>query len=116
MQTIKRLFQQPFCRYSLLACFLLLGVQGVFLALKWQNLPPRVPLFYSLPWGDQQLAQKPYLFLLPGATLAALVINIVLAILFLDREVLLSQILLWSSCLLALIATIGLVHIVLLIT
>jgi len=49
--------------------FLLLGLASCFLALlgigvAWRFLPPEVPLFYSNPWGKEQLA-PPYLLLLP---------------------------------------------------
>lgn len=37
---------------------------GGFVLLFWQNLPPQVPLFYSRPWGEEQLGQ-PHLLALP---------------------------------------------------
>lgn len=41
--------------------FALLGfsVVGVF----WAEVPPQVPLFYSKPWGQEQLAKPGWLFL-----------------------------------------------------
>lgn len=45
----------------------------------WKKLPPEVPLFYSRPWGEEQLG-NPLMLLLPGA-LAALfwIINLAFA-------------------------------------
>ncbi len=41
-----------------------------------KHLPPQVPLFYSRPWGDEQLANTVYLILPAGiAALLALVIT-----------------------------------------
>jgi len=36
-------------------------IMGAILAWIWQALPPKIPLFYSLPWGEEQLADKVYL-------------------------------------------------------
>lgn len=41
------------------------------LAIFYKNLPPLVPLFYTLSWGDDQIVAKPWLFLLPGLTIVA---------------------------------------------
>ncbi len=29
-----------------------------FFAINYRNLPPQIPLFYSLPWGESQLIPK----------------------------------------------------------
>ena len=41
----------------------------------WRKLPPEVPLFYSRPWGKEQLANPWFLFLIPGLTLVIFLIN-----------------------------------------
>lgn len=38
-------------------------------------LPEQVPLFYSRPWGKEQLTNKYYLSLVPGISLVVLAIN-----------------------------------------
>jgi hypothetical protein len=43
--------------------------------LFWKKLPPEVPLFYSRPWGKEQLASPWFLFLLPGLTLVIFLVN-----------------------------------------
>jgi hypothetical protein len=40
----------------------------------WKKLPPEVPLFYSRPWGKEQLVNPRFLFLLPGLTLVIFLI------------------------------------------
>ena len=42
---------------------------GVWLVFR-TSLPPQVPLFYSLPWGEGQLVQPSQLLLLPGIGLS----------------------------------------------
>lgn len=51
----------------------------VFIAVFAKFLPPRLPLFYSLPWGEQQLVNHSQLFILPAiitlVTLGNLIIS-----------------------------------------
>ncbi len=42
---------------------------GVWLAIN-NNLPPQIPLFYSRPWGEEQLSPKWGLFIPLAATVA----------------------------------------------
>lgn len=37
----------------------------IFLTIFYPHLPPQIPLFYSKPWGEDQLAEKWMIFLLP---------------------------------------------------
>ena len=46
-----------------------------FLTLKFSVLPDQVPLFYSCPWGEDQLTAKPFLFLIPTSSLAVFLLN-----------------------------------------
>lgn len=41
----------------------------------FQSLPPKLPLFYSLSWGDNQLVSKQQLFLLPIVLSVIILIN-----------------------------------------
>lgn len=45
-----------------------------FLALS-SKLPPRLPLFYSLPWGEAQLVQKEQILILPAIIIAITLLN-----------------------------------------
>lgn len=42
----------------------------------WTRLPDEVPLFFSRPWGESRLANKPWLFMLPGLSLMVVVVNL----------------------------------------
>jgi len=33
--------------------------------IRFSSLPPQIPLFYSLPWGEDQLADNWMIFILP---------------------------------------------------
>ena len=49
------------------------------IAITMGNLPQKVPLFYSLPWGEAQLVSKPQLFLLPLLILLVGLVNLVMS-------------------------------------
>lgn len=47
---------------------LLLGADAVMVLLfllKFRTMPPQIPLFYSRPWGESQLADYWSIFILP---------------------------------------------------
>ena len=52
-----------------------LTLEVVTFIVAYNNLPPVVPLFYSRPWGESQLAKTYLLFLLPFLTLLFILIN-----------------------------------------
>ncbi|MBI4028972.1 MAG: hypothetical protein HY376_01280 [Candidatus Blackburnbacteria bacterium] len=56
--------KEPLLRRLLLASLLSIALSGILLAIVYQHLPPQVPLFYSHPWGREQLV-PPYLLPLP---------------------------------------------------
>lgn len=40
-------------------------LMGITFTLKLNTLPPQIPLFYSRPWGESQLADTWMIFLIP---------------------------------------------------
>lgn len=81
----------------LVAAFFWLSGLSVLIFLSFR-LPPQVPLFYSQPWGEEQLASAGLLFLLPAVAFLILLINF-LASVFLAEEKLILRILAVSSAL-----------------
>jgi hypothetical protein len=57
--------------------FVFLAFLGVILAFSF--LPVKIPLFYSLPWGEEQLVNKQLFFILPGLMLVFSLLNFILA-------------------------------------
>ena len=52
----------------------------------YKHLPPQIPLFYSRPWGEEQLADTVFLWLPPGlALMTALIISLAVKKLIADR-------------------------------
>lgn len=59
---------------------LLLGFLITLFVLIFSNfLPAKVPLFYSLPWGDNQLASKEQLLILPATIVLIALFNLVIS-------------------------------------
>ncbi len=49
------------------------------LSFSLARLPQQVPLFYSLPWGESQLADAGWLWFLPALEFLILILNLILA-------------------------------------
>ncbi len=82
---------------ALVLTLIIILVQIVLIVLYFSQLPPSVPLYYSRPWGQAQLAEAIYLFLLPSLSLIIFVINSLLASLFVDHKEFYSHCLIWVS-------------------
>lgn len=67
--------------WSTVISFASLILTLVAIAITWQLLPPVIPFFYSLPWGEEQLAPAFSLFLLPGGGLLLYFLNAAVALL-----------------------------------
>jgi hypothetical protein len=100
-----------------LANFLLIFGEAVLIFLKFNILPVQVPLFYSLPWGDEQLVPKVWLFLIPLLSLALALTHFFWSK-FLQKkgDTFLPFVLLGNSLLFTLLGALTLVKIIFLIT
>jgi len=86
------------------------------IALKWRALPPQIPLFYSRPWGEDQLAGKEMIFLIPVASFGISLINEILARVFLKKlDLFFEKISFYSSFLVSILACISLLKIIFLV-
>ena len=50
---------------SMKLSIVLIVIQSMAVGISWKKLPPMVPLWYSLPWGDEQLAAPFWRIILP---------------------------------------------------
>lgn len=100
-------------------CFKLTGLlilsQFVVLVLLFGKLPQHVPLFYSLPWGEAQLAPAVYLVIFPGISLITLITNIGLSLAVPLKEVFLWRLLAVGSLFASALACLGLIKIIFLV-
>lgn len=104
------LWQDNLSRYSFLATFFL-GISTLsLLAVFWNKLPPEVPLLFSHPWGEEQLAPSSNLVLIPASIFAIMFLNLFLGSLFFNEK-LAFRILLVGSSLYALLQILALIKI-----
>lgn len=83
---------------------------------RWGKLPPLVPLWYSRPWGTDQLAQPIWLFILPLGSLLLYFINLAVCVYFVAEYLIFSQVLFLSSFIITLLSLITLIKIIFLVT
>lgn len=81
----------------------------------WRKLPPQIPLYYSSPWGEEQLAQTFFILILPLSSLAFGLVNLFLAVFFFDKQPLASKILSLAAVVYVLLSSLALVKIIFLV-
>lgn len=96
-------------------CFFFLIFSFSLFLFTLKKLPPRVPLFYSLPWGEEQLAPTIALFFLPLGMFLITVLNFFFIMAFLNKYSLAAKILTWITVSLIFLTTITLIKIIFLI-
>jgi len=119
LKTIKKqvdtLTTDPITKLGLRVGLVAIGMGLVSLALGWRKLPPEVPLFYSRPYGESQLASAWWLWLLPGLSLVMELIAMRVAGTMIEEDKLLAQILIWSAGLVGAMGLISLLKIIFLV-
>lgn len=76
---MNKITTDKFLTFPLLFSALIIIGLTVGLYILFPELPPQMPLYYSLPWGNSQLVPKLQFFLIPGLIILLTVINFVLA-------------------------------------
>lgn len=76
-------------------------------------LPSKLPLFYSLPWGEGQLATHQQLLIIPASIVLITPLNLIISWQLHPSQSFLKKVLLISSAIASLILTISLIKIIL---
>lgn len=104
-ERFRNLFGDKACRTLLiLTAGGILG-QVLFLSVAFRELPPKMPLFYSLHWGEGQLAPTFNLFLIPFLTALFLLINAALSLFVFAADLFWKRILSFTSLVLGMLTT-----------
>lgn len=98
--------------------FVLLTFIGsvVIILVRWQSLPPLVPLWYSRPWGADQLAHPVWLFILPLGSILWYLTNMILAVYVTSEYLIFTQTLFLTSLVASFLSFITLIKILFIIT
>lgn len=83
----------------------------MFILIFFRHLPPKLPLFYSLPWGDEQLANHQQFLIIPASIALIALLNLIISWQLHPSQVFFKKILLTSSLLNSFILTITFVKI-----
>lgn len=89
----------------------LVAIQILVLFSAWRFLPSKLPLFYSRPWGEEQLTTTAGLWLIPGLSLAIFLVNLICSSLA-REENLVKQILSSSGLIFSFLGLISLIQII----
>lgn len=88
-------------------------ILGVAILFGMRSLPPRLPLFYSLPWGDEQLATHQEFLLIPAGIIAVTLLNCVISAQLHPSQSFFKRILLFSPLVVSFLLTVTFVKIIL---
>jgi hypothetical protein len=82
-----------------------------FLLWHWTMLPPMVPIWYSRPWGVDQLASPYYLWVLPISSLVLYFTNFLIAVYVAREHLIFIQMIYLSSLIVSLLSFFALIKI-----
>jgi hypothetical protein len=63
--------------YSIVFSLVTVILTLLIYALNYQSLPPQIPLFYSLAWGDNQLVSLSQFIILPSVMILIILLNLI---------------------------------------
>lgn len=115
-QEIDQLSTDPIAKTGLRLGFLGLGLGLLILAAAWAKLPPEIPLLYSRPYGQDQLIGRWQVWLLPAIGILIEVVAVRSASALIDKDQLLTHILVWAAAVINLMILITVIATVFLIT
>lgn len=102
----KTISSDKILRFGMLFSLCLILLSLLYSGLMYNSLPPVLPLYNQMPWGEDRLGVKLELFILPGLALAVLLLNSLLAYILYDRMPLVSRALAITCFLVSLIISI----------
>lgn len=79
--------------------FILLALTFLYIAINYSKLPPLLPVFNQLPWGQERLSITAGIFIPPLLALTIFLINIFLAAFSYNKSPLLARLLAVTTCL-----------------
>lgn len=96
-EKFKLMISDQFVRISLLLSVLFIVPLITIILITYKNLPPLIPFFNSMPWGEERLAPSGIAFFLPLLLIIFVTGNILQAIFTYKKYVLIARIVLFNS-------------------
>jgi hypothetical protein len=104
---------EPVVSWALVVSGFCLIIQWLLVGFFIWQLPPEIPLWYSLPAGKVQLATREWFLLLPAISLGAFFVNIILTRLGLFMVKVYVPLIMWLTALMLFMVTVAMGHIIL---
>lgn len=95
-ENFKLLISDQFVRISLVLSLIFIIPLMTIIILSYAGLPPLVPFFNSMPWGEERLALSTFVIVLPLILFTVFTGNIIQAVSFYSKYVLVSRIVLFN--------------------
>lgn len=103
-EKFKLILKDQFVRISLLLCVLFLVPLIIIIFTTIGSLPPLIPFYNSMPWGEERLAYSNITILLPILLIGVFVGNLLQATFSYSKYVLVARIVLFNSFLFLLLS------------
>lgn len=107
-----KLKQDPIFIWSAIVSLVGIGLTLILLFIIWSKLPPVVPFFYSLPWGEEQLTPLITLIVVLIGAIFLYLFNFGLAFLLYHFSVFYSRLLLVAACITCLLTSVTVINII----
>lgn len=112
-ETAETLVPDKLGRTSYLIALMLIVVMLGLITVLLAKIPPSVPLYFTLPWGEARLAPKGMLYILPAISLIFMIFNLGLGRISLKLSLLLPRVLAVASAVISgmlLISLLGIIQ------
>lgn len=93
----KIILSDQFTRISLIFSIIFLIPLLAIIIISYNNLPPLIPFFNSMPWGDERLFSSNFILFLPIILLIIFSSNLFLAIISYAKYVLVARIIMINT-------------------
>jgi hypothetical protein len=110
-EDLKKLSKDHASSWVIRLIFGLLLLLSGLVSFYYSRLPQKIPLFYSRPWGQDQLVDKHYFFILVGILIVFSLLNLIIASRQRTKNPVLSQIFIWSTIIICLMGFIDILKI-----
>jgi len=84
--------------------FFIIILTFVYILLSFQSLPPFIPLFNQLPWGEARIAKTVWIFVIPFLAFLIFIFNLIYSELTYKKIPLLARILVVTSFIVSILA------------
>ncbi|HZJ18641.1 MAG TPA: hypothetical protein VFD45_03430 [Patescibacteria group bacterium] len=99
----KNTFNDRTTKRGFFFCIIIIVLSIIYVAFYYRFLPPLIPLFNQLPWGEQRLSKTIGIFIPPLIAFIIFLINLILASRFYAKAPLLSRMLAITSFLISIL-------------